>query len=57
MDRFSQKFSLQRWKLKEIEIINNPIISTEIVINNLLKTKAYEQRASQENSIKQLGKN
>ena len=57
MDRFSQKFSLQRWKFKEIEIINNPIISTEIVINNLLKTKAYEQRASQENSIKQLGKN
>ena len=43
-------------EIKEIEIINNPIISTEIVINNLLKTKAYDQMASQENSIKHLGK-
>ena len=40
MDWFLRKFSLQRWNLEEIEIINNPIISTEIVINNLPKTKS-----------------
>ena len=30
MDRFLEKFSLPRLNLKEIEIMNNPITSTEI---------------------------
>ena len=30
MDRFSQKFSLPRLNQEEIEIMNNPITSTEI---------------------------
>ena len=30
MDRFLEKFNLQRLNQEEIEIINNPIISTEI---------------------------
>ena len=30
MDRFLEKFSLQRWNQKEMEIMSNPIISTEI---------------------------
>ena len=41
-----------------MEIVNNPITSTEIeaVIKNLPKTKAQDQMASQENSIKHLEK-
>ena len=42
---------------EEIEIMNNPITSTEIeaVIKNLpQKTKTQDQVASQENSIKHL---
>ena len=37
MDRFLEKFNLPRLNQKEIEIVNNPIISTEIeaVIQNL----------------------
>ena len=37
MDRFFKKFSLPRLSQEEIEILNNPIISTEIetVIKNL----------------------
>ena len=56
MDRFLEKFSLQRVDKEEIEIMNNPITSTEIeaVIKNLPKTKAQDQMASQENSIKHL---
>ena len=40
MDRFLQKFNLPRLKQEEIEIMNNPIISTDIeaVIKNLQKT-------------------
>ena len=30
MDRFLEKFNLPRLKQEEIEIMNNPIISTEI---------------------------
>ena len=30
MDRFLEKLNLQRLNQEEIEIINNPIISTEI---------------------------
>ena len=50
----SSWFNLPRLNQEEIEIINNPITSTEIeaVIKNLAKTKAQDQMASQENSIK-----
>ena len=56
MDRFLEKFNLPRLNQEEIEIMNNPITSTEIkaVIKNLPKTKAQDQMASQENSIKHL---
>ena len=57
MDRFLEKFNLPRLKQEEIEIMNNPITSTEIeaVIKNLpKKTKAQDQMASQENSVKHL---
>ena len=42
MDRFLEKFSLQRVDKEEIEIMNNPITSTEIesVIKNLPKNKS-----------------
>ena len=58
MDRFLEKFNLPRLNQEEIGIMNNPITSTEIetVIINPLKTKAQEQVASQENSIKHLEK-
>ena len=44
MDRFLEKFNLPRLKQEEIEIMNNPIISTEIeaVIKNLPKSKSLE---------------
>ena len=58
MDRLLEKFNIPRLKQEEIEIMNNPITSTEIeaVIKNLPKTKAWDQMASQENSIKHLEK-
>ena len=39
MDRFSEKYNLPRYNQEEIEIINNPVTSTEIeaVIKNLPK--------------------
>ena len=42
MDRFLEKFNLPRLKQEEIEIMNNPIKSTEIeaVIKNLPKNKS-----------------
>ena len=42
MGRFLEKFNLPRLNQEEIEIMNNPIISTEIdiVIKNISKTKA-----------------
>ena len=54
MHRFLGKFNLPRLNQDEIEIMKNPIRSTEIeaVIKNLQKTKAQDQMASQENSIK-----
>ena len=64
MDRFLEKFNLPRLNLEEIEIMNNPITSTEIeaVIKNLQKkkqkqnkTKAQDQMASQ-NTFKHLEK-
>ena len=58
MDRPLEKFNLKRLTQEGIEIMNNPITSTEIeaVIKNLPKTKAQDQMASQENSIKHLEK-
>ena len=58
MDRFLEKFDLPRLNQEEIEIMNNPITSTEIevVIKNLPKTKAQDQMSSQKNSIKYLEK-
>ena len=58
MDRFLEKFNLPRLNQEEIEIMSNPILSTEIeaVVKNLPKTKAQDQLASQENSIKHLEK-
>ena len=42
MDRFLEKFNLPRLNKAEIEIMNNPITSTEIeaVIKNLSKNKS-----------------
>ena len=58
MDRFLEKFNLPILNQGEIDIINNPITSTEIeaVIKISPNTKAQGQRASQENSIKHLEK-
>ena len=58
MDRFLENFNLPRLNQEEIEIMNNPITSTEIeaVIKNLPKRKVQDQMASQENSIKHLEK-
>ena len=57
MDRFLERFNLPRLNQEEIEIMNNPIISTEIeaVIKNL-PTKAQDQMASEVNSTKILEK-
>ena len=54
MDRFLEKFNLLRLNQEEIEIINNPITSTEIeaVIKHLQKRKGQDQIASQENPVK-----
>ena len=59
VDRFLENFNFPRLNQEEIEIMNKPIISTETeaVIKNLpKKTKAQDQMASQENSIKYLEK-
>ena len=42
MDRFTEKFNLPRLIQEEIEIVNNPVTSTEIeaVIKNLPKNKS-----------------
>ena len=60
MFRVLEKFNLPRLNQEEIEIMNNPIKSTEIeaVIKKKIsqKTKAQDQMASQENSIKHLEK-
>ena len=53
MDRFLEKFNLPRLNQEETEIMNNPITSTEIEVQ---KTKAQDQMALQENSIKHLEK-
>ena len=58
MARFLEKLNLPRLNQEEIEIMNNPITSPEIeaVIKNLPRTKAQDQIASQENSVKRLEK-
>ena len=59
MDTFLEKFSLPRLNQEEIEIMNNPIICTEMeaVIKKITQnTKTQGQIASQENSIKHLEK-
>ena len=57
LDRVLEKFNLLRLNQKEIEIMNNPITSTEseAVIKNHPKTKAQDHMVSQ-NSIKHLEK-
>ena len=42
MDRFLEKFNLPRLNQEEIEIVNNPVTSTEIeaVMKNLLQNKS-----------------
>ena len=55
MDRFLEKFNLLRMNQKKIEIMNNPITSTEIeavIKNSPQKTKTQDQMALQENSVK-----
>ena len=57
MDRFLEKLNLPRLNQEEIEIMNNPITSTKIeALIKTQKTKAQDQMASQENSIKYLEK-
>ena len=58
IDRFFEKFNLPRLNQEEIEIMNNPITSTEIevVIKISHKTKVQDLMASEENSIKHLEK-
>ena len=55
MDRCLEKFNLPRLNQEGVEIMNNPITSTEIgamIKKSPKKTKAQDQMASQENPIK-----
>ena len=55
MDRFLEKLNLLRLNQEEIEIMNNPFISTEIeavIKKSPQKTKTQYQLASQKNCIK-----
>ena len=58
MDNLEDFFRSVQVIQEEIEIMNNPITSTEIeaVIKNLPKTKAQDWMVSQESSIKYLEK-
>ena len=58
VDKFLEKYNLQRLNQEEIENMNRPIISTEIksIIKIFQQTKAQAQMASQVNSIKCLEK-
>ena len=58
MERFLEKFNLPRLDQEEVEIMNNPIISTEIeaVIKNLPPKKVQDQMVPQEKTIKHLEK-
>ena len=57
MDRFLEKFNLPRLKPKETEIMNNQALKSKLWSKISQKTKAKDQMASQENSIKHLKKN
>ena len=54
MDRFLEKFNLPRLNNKEIEIMNNPITSTEIEAVILKKISQKTKAQDQMNSIKHL---
>ena len=56
MSRFLEEFHLPRLNQEEIEIMNNPITSTEMEAEMKIspKTKAQDQMPSQENSSKHL---
>ena len=56
VDKFLEKYNLQRLNQEEIENMNRPIISTEIksIIKIFQQTKAQAQMASQVNSLKRL---
>ena len=58
MDRFLEKFNLPRLNQEEIEIMNNPLQALKLKLWSKIsqKTKAQNQMASQENSIKHLEK-
>ena len=58
MDSFLEKFNLPRLSQEEIEIMNNPVTSTETktVIKISPKNRSPGQMASQVNSIKHLEK-
>ena len=58
MEKFLEKYNLQRLNQEEIENINRSIVSTEIksIIEIFQQTKAQAQMASQVNSIKRLEK-
>ena len=58
MDRFLEKLNLPRLNQEEMEIMNNPITTTEIeaVIKISQKTKAQGEMVSQENATKHLEK-
>ena len=58
MDRFLEKFNLLRLNQEEKEIVNNPIQALKLKLWSKIsqKTKAQDQMASQENSIKHLEK-
>ena len=57
MDKFLEKYNLPKLNQEEIENLNRPITSMDIeaVIKNL-PTKVQDQRASQLNPTKKLGK-
>ena len=59
MNRFLEKFNLPRLNQEEIDIMNNPITRLKLKLWSKIsqKTKAQDQMASQENSVKHLEKN
>ena len=58
MERCLEKFNLPRLNQEEIEIMNNPITRLKLKLWSKIsqETKAQDQMASQENSIKHLEK-
>ena len=59
MDRFLEKFNLPRLNQEEIEIMNNPITSTEVesvIKKNLPKNKSPGPDAFTQQFIKHLAK-